>query len=790
MIFNVLKKDLKRKKTMNIILLIFIILASTFISSSINNLVKISSALDSYLEMAKVSDYFIAIGNDTKTVSELENFLDKDNYTTSYKKDETLVIPVESFKLDNDEKFEMNNTAIICPYNNNQQKFFDSTNKEITHMNDGEIYLPLSLITQNNLKSGDKITIIKGNFSISFTLVGNVKDATLGSPMMGTKRMIITENDYNKLKENSIFDICNLYSVCSSNVENLKKDFNNSGINFIFACDKQMIKTTFIMDMIIAAVLLIVSICLIIISLTILRFTIVFTLNEEFKEIGIMKAIGIKEFKIRSIYIIKYFAISVIGTICGLLLSIPFGQMLIDEVSKNIIISSNNNNSILNIICSLSVVIITVSFCYFCTRQVNRFSAIQAIRNGSNGERFKKKSIFKLYKSKLPTIFFMSINDIFSNIKRFVVLIIIFTIGITLIIIPVNTINTLNSDQLLKWFSLCESDMYLNKENFYQDFASKDGEQKLKVYLDDLNKKFKENNMEVTTATNFVFKFRITHGDNGFTSIALQGVGTTTDQYDYMEGLAPKYKNEVAITHVVAKNIGAKIGDTVKIKIGAKEKEYIITAIFQSMTNMGEGIRFSEKEDLDYSYAISNLAIQVFFNKDLTSNQKEEYFDKTRQLFTTFDVYTGGEYLSKMMGGISAQLDSVNKLIVIVIIAINMLVSILMVKTFITKEKGEIGMLKSIGFSNTSIILWQVLRIGIILIISTIIGAIISNPISQISTGPVFNMMGASKIEFVIKPLEVYLMYPAIILVCTLFASFLSALQIKRISAQETNNIE
>jgi putative ABC transport system permease protein len=228
----------------------------------------------------------------------------------------------------------------------------------------------------------------------------------------------------------------------------------------------------------------------------------------------------------------------------------------------------------------------------------------------------------------------------------------------------------------------------------------------------------------------------------------------------------------------------------VKIKIGAEEKEYIITAIFQSMTNMGEGIRFSEKEDLDYSYVISNLAIQVFFNKDLTSNQKEEYFNKVRQLFTKFDVYTGGEYIGEFMGGISSQLNDVKQFIVIVIIAINMLVSILMVKTFITKEKGEIGMLKSIGFSNDSIISWQVLRIGIILIISTIIGAIISNPISQISSGQVFTMMGASHIEFVIKPLEVYLMYPAIILVCTLFTSFLSALQIKRISAQETNNIE
>lgn len=790
MVLNILKKDIKRKKTMNIILLIFIILASTFISSSVNNLVKISSTLDSYLEKAGVSDYFIAINENLKTESELENFLDSNENVTDYKKNDLLLIPTECFKINENQKFEINNTPMINPYNTNQQKFFDIDNKEITHMNDGEIYLPLVLMNSNNLRPGDKISITKNNLTMEFTLLGNVKDALLGSSMMGSKRMLISENDYQKLKAGSNFSITDFYSITSSDTAKLGKDFNNSGLSFVFSCDKEELKTFYVMDMVIASILLIVSICLIIISLTILRFTIIFTLNEEFKEIGIMKAIGIKEGKIRSIYIIKYLAISIVGSLIGFILSIPFGQMFIKEVSQNIVISSDKNNYILNILCSLSVVIITVSFCYFCSRQVNKFSAIQAIRNGSNGERFKKKSIFKLSKSKLPTILFISINDIFSNIKRFVVLIIIFTIGITLIIIPINTINTLTSDHIVKWFSLSESDMYLNNDNFYKDYTSKDGQDKLQEYLDELTQKFKDNNMDVKVAANFLFKFRITHGDNGCSSLAFHSLGTTTDQYDYIEGVAPKYKNEVAITHIISENIGAKIGDTVKIKVGDEEREYIITAIFQSMTNMGEGIRFSEKENLDYSYTNGSFAFQVYFNNQLSSNEKTEYFDKAKDLFPNFDVYKGGEYINKMMGDISSQLDGVKQLIVIVIICINMLVSILMIRTFITKEKGEIGMLKSIGFSNSSIISWQILRIGIILIISTIIGAIISNPLSKISSGQVFKMMGATNIEFVINPLEVYIMYPAIILVCTLFASFIAALQIKRISAHETNNIE
>ena len=60
MYLNILKKDLKRKKAMNVILLIFIILATMFVSSSVNNILTISTALEDYFEAAGVPDYVLS----------------------------------------------------------------------------------------------------------------------------------------------------------------------------------------------------------------------------------------------------------------------------------------------------------------------------------------------------------------------------------------------------------------------------------------------------------------------------------------------------------------------------------------------------------------------------------------------------------------------------------------------------------------------------------------------------------------------------------------------------------
>ena len=50
MLFRILKKDLKRKKVMNAILLCFILLATMFVASGISNVVSVMNGTDSYLD--------------------------------------------------------------------------------------------------------------------------------------------------------------------------------------------------------------------------------------------------------------------------------------------------------------------------------------------------------------------------------------------------------------------------------------------------------------------------------------------------------------------------------------------------------------------------------------------------------------------------------------------------------------------------------------------------------------------------------------------------------------------
>ena len=782
MFLRILKRDLKRKKTINIILLLFIILAAMFIASSVNNITTVMTALDGYFKKANVPDYWFATAYE-KEIERYKEFAEENNYEY----DITSLIQVNPQNITiHGEKFDFSNTSCISAVSGNP-KVFDRNDNEITHINDGEIYVTAAIANsgKNDFSVGNTIEITENGRTRTFTVKGQTKDPLFGSAMGGITRFLVSDNDF-EFFDNDDAVICYSASIYTDN-ENYYENYLSLELNTVSNIDKAGIKMMYVMDMIMAAVFLIVSICLILISMVILRFIINFTMSEEFREIGVMKAIGLKCGGIRRLYIIKYLAISMAGAIVGFVLSIPFGDMLIKEVSQNIVIEGAGGIWI-NGVCALLTAALVVLFCFMCTGRIKRFSPIDAIRNGQSGERFKAKSRLSLERGRLKPVVFMALNDILSGLRRFVSMILIFSLGLLLIVIPANTANTLQSDGIIKWFNMSECDIVLNEEIM---LAGNEKKEMLTERLEEIKKFLKEQSIEADVYREIVFRMNISKDGKKASSLAFIGInGVTCDDYDYLSGTAPQNTNEIAVTKITCDKIDADIGDYVYINKGNEIKRYIITATYQSMNNLGEGIRFYEREDLDYGNVVGCFGIQIRYRDNPTSKQAEERKKLLTEKYSDVQVFTAGEYSNYMIGDVAAQIDGIKQLIFMVVIVINMLVTVLMVKSFIHKEKNEIALLKALGFKNSYIAGWQTLRIGIVFIISIILVTAVSAPLSRLIITPVFKMMGAESMNFEIKPVEIYVFYPMMVLLATTLSAMAATLQVRKISTSEISNIE
>lgn len=82
------------------------------------------------------------------------------------------------------------------------------------------------------------------------------------------------------------------------------------------------------------------------------------------------------------------------------------------------------------------------------------------------------------------------------------------------------------------------------------------------------------------------------------------------------------------------------------------------------------------------------------------------------------------------------------------------------------------------------------MRIGIVLLVSVLMGALLSSLLSPLIITPVFGMLGAYSIEYEIRAVEVYVIFPLIMLGVTALSAFISAQGLRKISSSQISNNE
>lgn len=152
MYLRILKKDLKRKKTMNCILLLFVILSSMFASSSVNNIVTVVNGLDYYFEKAGISDYaFIEKEDDSGT--SISEILEKESSVKEYRKEEVIFSTSEHFIRNGKKLSDFSNMAMIMSIDEAKLNYFNSDNDIIKRYLPEKFISPLFYQKIQDLKS-------------------------------------------------------------------------------------------------------------------------------------------------------------------------------------------------------------------------------------------------------------------------------------------------------------------------------------------------------------------------------------------------------------------------------------------------------------------------------------------------------------------------------------------------------------------------------------------------------------------------------------------------------------
>ena len=151
-----------------------------------------------------------------------------------------------------------------------------------------------------------------------------------------------------------------------------------------------------------------------------------------------------------------------------------------------------------------------------------------------------------------------------------------------------------------------------------------------------------------------------------------------------------------------------------------------------------------------------------------------------KEQFPQYEWVTAQEAIDANIGTIKDTMHAMQLPMTVMLCLLIMLISLLMMKLFIVREKGQLAMLGSIGWRRGDIRKWLVMRMVWVVLLSMIFAVPLSMLSNRFILKNIFAIMGA-ELQIQVEPLKAYLLYPAVLLVGIMAATYFATGSVRRI---------
>ena len=114
-----------------------------------------------------------------------------------------------------------------------------------------------------------------------------------------------------------------------------------------------------------------------------------------------------------------------------------------------------------------------------------------------------------------------------------------------------------------------------------------------------------------------------------------------------------------------------------------------------------------------------------------------------------------------------------------------LLVTMLMMKLLLAKEKYSIAVMKSLGYTFQDISVQYITRFLVILLLGVLLGTVLANTLGEAMAGALIASFGAAAFRFVIDPVSAYLIMPLLMGSTVLLATLLGTSGIRSIQISQ-----
>ncbi|MGN1135266.1 MAG: FtsX-like permease family protein, partial [Oscillospiraceae bacterium] len=645
-------------------------------------------------------------------------------------------------------------------------------------------YVPAAMKTVYGCEIGSEITVNTRKGEEKFAVRGFVEDPFLGSMSIGIKQLFISESDFERLYSENTDDenaavnllfpcrIIHIFKAGSSDISvtELKKELNRECLivdRSLFTQSRESSDqiTTIFTDTG-TKMLFVFVILLVIIVMIAINHSIVTTIETEYVSLGILKAQGFTENKIRLIYIIQYFAALAAGSIIGTAASFPLTKALgkLFQPITGIMVSSNISVGKCLLV-SLGIIFICTVYIIIASGKIGRISPVRAISGGAEEIYFDSPANIAIEKK--PLSFFIALRQITSHPKAYIGTALIAAILIFFMITITILAQGMSANSMIEAFGALNGQVqaYPNNTFVLSDISK----------TEDCIKAIDENASAVFSSTAYM---TIDETEMCCTVYSRPDILKSV-----LKGRAPAYGNEIMITEIVSEEIGKNVGDMVTVSYGGGTADYMITGIYQSVQDLGRCFTMSF-EAASQLCDVTPGIMYITLSDDALADVTVKMLNETCGDILEAEITENDGYSDSMTGIIDTLMNVITGVIysvsaVFALVAVHMVCS----KAFL-RERRDSGIYKALGFTSVRLRLYFALRFLLISVIGGALGAVLSLMLSDKLLSLLLKNIGISCFD---SKFSAFTAAVPVLIICLCFFvfAFFSSAKIKKVEIRE-----
>lgn len=635
------------------------------------------------------------------------------------------------------------------------------------------VYLPV-LYKSDDYSIGKTIELTIGSHPVTYPVCGFFNSVMMGSHNCALTQIILTRDKYAELEELNYAYQTTLCSVrLNKKTSNLtyeakiKAIVSESFPNTQMAsnCYDIVAQSRYISQGICSAIMSVMAFFVLLIALVVIVSNIINYIQVNIKNLGALKATGYTSGQLVLSLLLQFLGLAFIAALVGAALS----YTLFPAINTMMIAQTGIPYAIhflpLPVIISLIILGGTVALSvWLSARRIKKIEPIVALRSGVQTHNFKKNRV-PLEKTRAPLNLALALKTTLSGVKHNI------TVCITLLVLSL----------VVVFSGLMTENIIVDMTPFLNLIVGETADSAINVQVETEDDFLEVLNSDSRTEKVYLYNsLNVSHvGGAELMATLCDDFSKVNNQSVVFKGRFPKFDNEIAIAAKYAKEKGFAIGNEIEITANGKTEKYLISGFTQITNNLGRDClltrqgyeRLGELTSVTYYIKLAEGTDIDAFNEEMKGNF-EGNVNTVINVNATIDA-AAGVYVSLMTIIVSAIL-----ILSAVIIAF---VLYLLVRTMLNNKKRDYGILKSLGFTTKQLILQTALSFMPAIIISTVIGLIIScltiNPLLSLF----FSSLGIVKCTFDIPIVFATIAGIALILLSFGIACLLS-LKIKKIA--------